>query len=154
MVDDSPSVRKQIELELDFFAVDADYAADAAHAAALLAANHYDVAFLDVVLPDSDGFRICKQIKTSHRETTVIMLTGKASHADKVKGSLAGCDAYLVKPVGRITFQNTVKNYLQIGDSANAMGGIAAHAGTRTPNTDTIDEGDRRNGDQQGAGGR
>lgn len=122
VVDDSPSVRKQIELELEFFHVEADYAADAAEAKRLLAANRYDIAFLDVVLPDSDGFRICRQVKAGNRNTTVIMLTGKASHADKVRGSLAGCDAYLVKPVGRMTFQNTVKGRLEIAARATAMG--------------------------------
>lgn len=114
VVDDSPSVRKQIELELDLFNVDVDFAESATDAHAKLDAQHYDVAFLDVVLPDGDGFRICRSIKSGGSATKVIMLTGKATAADKIKGSMAGCDAYLVKPVGRMTFQNTVCHYLQL----------------------------------------
>jgi len=114
VVDDSPSVRKQIELELDLFNVDVDFAESVADAMAQLDKNQYDVVFLDVVLPDGDGFRICRSIKTGNNKPTVIMLTGKASPADKIKGTMAGCDAYLVKPVGRMTFQNTVCNYLQL----------------------------------------
>lgn len=114
VVDDSPSVRKQIELELDLFNVDVDFAESVADAMAQLDNNQYDVVFLDVVLPDGDGFRICRSIKTGNSNPTVIMLTGKASPADKIKGTMAGCDAYLVKPVGRMTFQNTVCNYLQL----------------------------------------
>ena len=52
VVDDSPSVRKQLELELELFDVDVDYAATAKEAMELLEHDEYDVAFLDVVLPD------------------------------------------------------------------------------------------------------
>ena len=121
VVDDSPSVRKQLELELALFHVDVDYAADAAEANNLLAANDYDVAFLDVVLPDKDGFQICKEIKQTSKHTKIVMLTGKASQADKIKGALAGCDDYLVKPVGRMTFQAAVQNYLTLRQQQPAV---------------------------------
>ena len=121
VVDDSPSVRKQLEIELDLFNVNVDYAATAKEAMTLLDTDIYDVAFLDVVLPDGDGFSICRHIKETGMDTSVIMLTGKAKHADKVKGALAGCDAYLVKPVGRMTFQTTVRDYLSLNESASAV---------------------------------
>lgn len=121
VVDDSPSVRKQLELELDLFEVDVDYAADAAQAMEMLGAKRYDLAFLDVVLPDGDGFSICKSIKQDTKQMKVVMLTGKATPADKIKGTMAGCDAYLVKPVGRLTFQNTVCKYLQLREQAEAI---------------------------------
>lgn len=123
VVDDSASVRKQLEIELDLFEVSVDYAEDAERALDLLAQKKYDVAFLDVVLPDQDGFSICKKIKVDKesKSTKVIMLTGKASHADKVRGSLAGCDAYLVKPVGRTTFQSTVKKFLKPIENIQVM---------------------------------
>jgi CheY-like chemotaxis protein len=123
VVDDSASVRKQLEIELKLFNVNVDYAEDAERAFDLLHKNNYDVAFLDVVLPDQDGYTICKSIKTNSemKRMKVIMLTGKSTYADKVRGSLAGCDAYLVKPVGRLTFQNTAKHYLPIIESVKAM---------------------------------
>lgn len=123
VVDDSASVRKQLEIELKLFNVNVDYAEDAERAFDLLQKNKYDVAFLDVVLPDQDGYTICKSIKTNSemKRMKVIMLTGKSTHSDKVRGSLAGCDAYLVKPVGRLTFQNTTKHYLPIIESVKAM---------------------------------
>lgn len=119
VVDDSPSVRKQLEIELEFFDVLVDFAECAEAAFNLLNANSYDLTLLDVVLPDKDGFQICKFVKAQDKSTIAIMLTGKATQADKIKGSLAGCNAYLVKPVGRQTFQNTVKNYLTL-KSTNA----------------------------------
>lgn len=122
VVDDSPAVRKQLELELHFFATEVDYAGTGAEAARLLEEHYYDVAFLDVMLPDTDGFRICKRIKALSKSTNVLMLTGKATQADRVKGALAGCDDYLVKPVGRTTFQDAVKRYLEPVPSPQAMG--------------------------------
>jgi CheY-like chemotaxis protein len=121
VVDDSASVRKQIELELDLFDVEVDYAESVEQTYRLLEKNSYDIAFLDVVLPDGDGFQICKTIKQSVSNINVIMLTGKATAADKIKGTMVGCDAYLVKPVGRMTFQNTVCTYLNLKESHEAI---------------------------------
>lgn len=121
VVDDSPSVRKQIELELALFHVEMDFAESVADAMSQLEHNRYDVVFLDVVLPDGDGFRICRSIKQGPAAAKVIMLTGKATPADKIKGTMAGCDAYLVKPVGRMTFQNTVCNYLQLREQLEVI---------------------------------
>ncbi len=121
VVDDSQSVRKQLELELDLFDVVVDYADSAESAFSLLEKNTYDLALLDVVLPDKDGFQICKFIKAKTKETIAIMLTGKATQADKIKGSLAGCDDYLIKPVGRVTFQNAVKNFIPLKTTNTAI---------------------------------
>lgn len=121
VVDDSPSVRKQLEIELDMFDVAVDFADSAGSAFTLLNTNVYDLALLDVVLPDKDGFQICKFIKAKNKETIAIMLTGKATQADKIKGSLAGCDDYLIKPVGRATFQNAVKNYIPLKTTNKAI---------------------------------
>lgn len=123
VVDDSASVRKQIELELDLFDVEVDYAESVEQTFELLNNNKYDLAFLDVVLPDGDGFQICKTIKQTTGTTKVVMLTGKATAADKIKGTMVGCDAYLVKPVGRMTFQNTVCNYIKLKAQNEAMHG-------------------------------
>ncbi len=121
VVDDSSSVRKQLELELDLFNVSVDFAESASSAFSLLNSNTYDLALLDVVLPDKDGFQICKHIKAECSNTIAIMLTGKATQADKIKGALAGCNDYLIKPVGRITFQNAVKNFIPLKTTSTAI---------------------------------
>lgn len=121
VVDDSPAVRKQIEIELVHFDVEVEFAASARQAIAMIDTRAYDLTFLDVVLPDMDGYQICKQVKAKSKRTKVIMITGKATTEDKLKGTLAGCDAYLVKPVGRLTFQSTVKSYLPLSAGARAL---------------------------------
>ena len=62
--------------------------------------EEFDLVLLDIMLPDIDGFEVCRQIRKDPRTTTVpvIMLTGKKSQGDHDKGVLCGANAYLVKP--------------------------------------------------------
>ena len=53
--------------------------------------------FRDVIMAGMDGYNVCKAIK-AEKLSDVIMLTGKKSPIDRVRGSLSGCDAYLTKP--------------------------------------------------------
>jgi twitching motility two-component system response regulator PilG len=113
VVDDSSTVRAQVGLGLKMFGVNADFAETAEEALELLARNVYDIAFLDVVLPGADGYQICKAIKKGKlTNTTVVMLTSKSSAFDRVKASLAGCDAFLTKPVENSMFQQVLRKYL------------------------------------------
>jgi twitching motility two-component system response regulator PilG len=114
VVDDSLPVRKQIELELKLLGVNADFAETGEQAFKLLDNKSYDIVFLDVVLPGIDGYQVCKTIKKDimMKQTPVIMLTGKSSPFDRVRGTFAGCDTYLTKPVAHESFQEVVKKYL------------------------------------------
>lgn len=116
VVDDSPTVTKQIELELGNSGVSADIAETGERALELLAERQYDMVFLDVILPGADGYQVCKEIRKSPRtrQTPVIMLTSKSSPFDKVRGSLVGCSAYLTKPVDYTAFRATVGKYLGV----------------------------------------
>jgi two-component system cell cycle response regulator len=115
VVDDSSPVRKQIELELQLFGIKVDAAATGEQGMDFANKNNYDLIFLDVVLPGIDGYQLCKSLKRGKdkKKTPVIMLTSKSSPFDRVKGALAGCDAYLTKPVKQETFQKVVKKYLR-----------------------------------------
>jgi twitching motility two-component system response regulator PilG len=115
VVDDSAPMRKQIELELGLLGIVADFAESGEQAYVLLTnGTTYDLIFLDVLLPGIDGYKVCKTIKKDklRKHTPVIMLTGKGSMFDHVRGKLAGCDTYLTKPVARERFQDVVKQYL------------------------------------------
>jgi twitching motility two-component system response regulator PilG len=114
VIDDSPVVRKQIEMQLNLLNVTADTAEDGISALQMIKDNKYRAIFLDVVMPGMDGYKVCRTIKKSPewREVPVIMLTGKSSPFDRVKGKLAGCNSYLTKPVEREAFEKTVRPYL------------------------------------------
>ena len=116
VVDDSITIRKQIELELKLFNIQVDTAESGEQAFDLLAQKNYDIVFLDVILPGVDGYQICKTIKKdkAKKKIPVIMLTSKSSPFDRIKGALAGCDSYLTKPVKQSSFQKAVKKYLKL----------------------------------------
>ena len=56
------------------------------------------VAILDVMLPDIDGFEVCRSIRTTNRQIGIIMLTARNQEMDKVTGLMTGADDYMTKP--------------------------------------------------------
>lgn len=114
VIDDSPTVRKRLELALRAAYVDVDAAVTGEDGLQLIATRNYDIVFLDVVLPGEDGYKICKTIKNdpSLRHTPVVMLTSRSSPFDRIRGSLAGCNSYLTKPVDKGLFEKTLKKYV------------------------------------------
>ena len=114
VVDDSKSVLKMMELSLKALGL-GTVLVDSVESALECINDSYDLIFLDVILPDGDGYQICKSIKqnTSMENIPVIMLTGKASSFDKLKGKLAGCDDYLTKPVNNEVLQGVLSKYLK-----------------------------------------
>jgi DNA-binding response OmpR family regulator len=80
-------------------------AATARQALNLLEVKDCDLMLLDVMLPDGSGFELCRRLRDSDGlaqridpELPVIMLTGRASETDRVRGFARGADDYLVKP--------------------------------------------------------
>jgi two-component system OmpR family response regulator len=60
--------------------------------------NPYDALIFDVMLPDGDGFGLCRELRQAGDWTPVLMLTARDAVADRVQGLDAGADDYLVKP--------------------------------------------------------
>ena len=56
------------------------------------------LALLDVMLPDIDGFEVCRKIRASGSKMGIIMLTAKSQEIDKVTGLMTGADDYVTKP--------------------------------------------------------
>lgn len=68
---------------------------------AQLQASHYDLMLLDIMLPEQDGFSVCRQIRgtaTAYQEIPIIMLTARGDVTDRVVGLELGADDYLPKP--------------------------------------------------------
>ena len=53
---------------------------------------------LDIMLPDIDGFEVCRRIRMSNSQIGIIMLTARAQEMDKVTGLMTGADDYVTKP--------------------------------------------------------
>jgi len=114
VVDDSLSVRTQMDLCLRLNDMSVDLAEDAEDALDLIEKRNYDVIFLDVVLPEMDGYKVCKLIKSNAttRSIPIVMLTGKSSPFNKVRGVMAGCDRYLTKPVDAEELRTVLHQYI------------------------------------------
>ena len=110
IVDDSLPVRIQLKRPLEKAFDHVDVAETGEEALELLAKRTYDLVVLDVILPGIDGYETCKRIKkdSRHVDTQVVMLTSNSSPADKVKGKLAGCETYLIKPVKASVFETVM----------------------------------------------
>ncbi|HEX7026682.1 MAG TPA: response regulator, partial [Gammaproteobacteria bacterium] len=61
----------------------------------------YDMVFLDVVMPEMDGYTLCRKIKMmpAYKRIPVVLLTSRDSTTDRVHGLMAGCSRYLTKPL-------------------------------------------------------
>ena len=101
VVDDSFPVRKYMEQKLHELSagnIRLAFAGNGEQAVTQIRTTAFDAVFLDVVMPDINGYKICKWIKSVQPNCKVILLTGRKSPIDKVRGSMSGCDAYLTKP--------------------------------------------------------
>ena len=56
------------------------------------------VAILDIMLPDIDGFEVCRRIRATSRQIGIVMLTARTQEMDKVTGLMTGADDYVTKP--------------------------------------------------------
>jgi twitching motility two-component system response regulator PilG len=113
VVDDSLAVRTSMKALLELNGLQADLAADAHEALALLLAQRYSLIFLDVVMPGMDGYAACRQIKASDPHAPpVVMLTGRDSAFDKIRGIMAGCSRYLTKPIAVAALNKVVEEFL------------------------------------------
>ena len=114
VVDDSAPVRKQLGISLNILGIDVDFAENGDEAFIAIQENNYDICFLDVVMPGISGFDICKSIKRhpATQNIPVVMLTGKDSKIDRVKGAMAGCQGYLTKPLNNLEFQAAIEALL------------------------------------------
>lgn len=88
-----------------------------AQARKLLEAERYDMAILDVNLPDGDGFSLCREVKKSFPAMAVLFLTANDLERDMLKGFELGAADYVSKPFPVKVLVKKVKNFLQLYSS-------------------------------------
>ena len=99
VVEDHPTIARQIVEFLDGLKWHTDHAATGALAIELATRETYDVILLDLNLPDLDGLDVCRAIKArAPRNVPVLMLTARDAFEDKARGFHGGADDYLTKP--------------------------------------------------------
>lgn len=113
VVDDSIAIRSYLSSLLSNEGFKIKTAEDGEQALNLIREQTFTSVFMDVLMPGIDGYEACRQIKNSSngKNTPVIMLTGKGSMFDRIRGKMAGCSAYLTKPVDVKELRVTLEQY-------------------------------------------
>ena len=112
VVDDEAAIADLVEVYLrnEGFTVHKFYAGQ--EALDCVARTHLDLAILDVMLPDIDGFTLCRRIREQHL-FPILMLTAKVEDMDKITGLTLGADDYLTKPFNPLELVARVKTQLR-----------------------------------------
>ncbi len=99
VLEDEASIRSFVVINLKRSGYDPIEAATGEEALERMRENpDIKVALLDIMLPDIDGFEVCRQIRATNSKIGIIMLTARTQEMDKVTGLMTGADDYVTKP--------------------------------------------------------
>ncbi len=116
VVDDLPANVKLLEARLSAEYFDVTTTMSGAEALAICARGECDIVLLDVMMPDMDGFEVCRKLKgdplTHH--IPVVMVTALDHASDRVRGLEAGADDFLTKPVSEIALIARVRSLARL----------------------------------------
>ncbi len=97
IVDDDPDIRHQTKALLEDEGFEVDTASNGEDGLAAFEGRAFDCVILDVLMPDLDGFEVCRRLRT-RSDVPIVMLTARTDTFDVVAGLEAGADDYIGKP--------------------------------------------------------
>ena len=118
LVEDEPGLRRLLHLALRREGWDVLEAGDGAAALRIAEERHLDVVILDLMLPDIDGFEVCRRLR-ARSALPIIILSAKDNSHDVVAGLEAGADDYVVKPAVAHELSARIRAVLRRGHSAS-----------------------------------
>jgi DNA-binding response OmpR family regulator len=148
VIEDDPSIRMGLEDTLVAKGYDVDVVGRGSEGADRAISGRYDLVVLDVMLPDIDGFEVCRRIRQSKvpaRRVPVIILSARGAELDRVRGLELGADDYVTKPFSLMELLARVASVLRrangetkdpvglhFGDiEIDLVGQVATRAGAR-----------------------
>ena len=116
VVDDIPANVKLLEARLSAEYFDVVTAVSGADALTICERAECDVVLLDVMMPDMDGFEVCRRLKSNPatHHIPVVMVTALDQPSDRVKGLQAGADDFLTKPVSDVALIARVRSLARL----------------------------------------
>jgi len=114
LVGDEPAIVMALEFLMRKNGYQVGIARNGTEALAAIYATPYDLVLLDVMMPDVDGYQVCRQLRQrfDHAATKVIFLSAKSQPADVQKGYEAGADLYVPKPFSTRQLMKKVRRLL------------------------------------------
>ena len=112
IVDDDPHIRELVRIFLRREGFEVIEAADGVEALSRFDSVKVDLAVIDIMMPNMDGWELCQELKTAF-DIPILMLTAKGETTQKLKGFQLGTDDYLVKPFEPLEMVARVKALLK-----------------------------------------
>jgi len=98
VIEDEPGIAFSLETDLQTEGYEVVVVGDGAQAVPRALSQAFDLILLDVMLPNKDGFEVCRELRYRGLKTPIILLTAKTQEAEKVLGLDVGADDYVTKP--------------------------------------------------------
>jgi two-component system OmpR family response regulator len=98
VVDDEPNIRELVQVALTFHGCAVTTGATGGDALRLAGSEQPDLIVLDVMLPDIDGFEVCRRLRAGENEVPIIFLTARDTTSESITGLTLGGDDYITKP--------------------------------------------------------
>lgn len=98
LIEDDVTIARLLKEGLEDESYAVDVANDGSEGYRTAAADDYDVIILDIMLPEMNGYEVCRALRNDGNKTPILMLTARDTERDIVEGLDTGADDYLVKP--------------------------------------------------------
>ena len=115
VAEDEESIREFIVINLTRSGYTVEQAENGAVALEKFAKDEsgFDVAILDIMMPEVDGLAVCKQLRAKSSDLGIIMLSAKTQEMDKITGLMFGADDYVTKPFGIMELLSRIRSVLR-----------------------------------------
>ena len=122
VIDDSSTIRKTAETLLKRAGFEVITAADGFEAMSVVADQHPDIIFIDIMMPRLDGYQTCALIKNNKQfgSTPIVMLSSKDGLFDRARGKLAGSEQHIHKPFTQDDLVDAINKYVTTDEVASA----------------------------------
>jgi twitching motility two-component system response regulator PilG len=122
VIDDSSTIRKTAETLLKRAGFEVITAADGFEAMSVVADQHRDIIFIDIMMPRLDGYQTCALIKNNKQfgSTPIVMLSSKDGLFDRARGKLAGSEQHIHKPFTQDDLVSAINKYVATDAASNA----------------------------------
>lgn len=122
IIEDEPNIRELVLYNLKTNGYDGISAEDGIMGITMVHREKPDLILLDIMLPEKNGFEICKELRDEGNNTPIIMMTAKTEESDKVTGLECGADDYISKPFGIREMMARIKAVLRRYEMTTADG--------------------------------
>lgn len=136
LIDDDEDLHELLKVYFDDLQIELLGAETPSKGIEYLEKNTVDLVILDLMLPEMDGFEVCKRLRQINPDLPIIMLTAKTNDFDKIVGLELGADDYLAKPFNPRELFARIKTILRRVERANSKSEVKKQNVLHSPTWD------------------